>query len=178
MTYLRANGRVSGRVCGLGGRACARIDGSYSLGADEVDITTIGTGPTIKGDATTALIAQVNRFGNSFPLATGTPIPIGPAAAALRILHERLMVAVIRTPDDATLRQLDEVSKAQSDPGRYLQPRLAEVTRQLALYGDTKGLPPAKVGITGGPRMSTTTAALLLGGLAIVAATVLGGKRR
>lgn len=181
MGYLRANGRIEGRVSGRWGRASVR--GGYSLG-DEVDIGQTGIAPTIQGDATTALIAQVNRFqkaagGPQFPLATGQPIPIGPAAAAMRILFERYTVATIKTPDDGTIAKLEEVSKAQSDPVRYITPRLDQVTREIALYGDSKGLPPSPIGITTVSmfkRMSTTQKAVILGVAAVAAAVLLGRK--
>lgn len=183
MTYLRTNGRISGRVSGRWGRAS--VTGTYALGADEVNPGNTGIVPTIKGDATTALIAQVNRFQKAsgqpeFPLATGT-IPVGPASAAMRILFERLMVAAVKTPDAGTLAELDRVAKAQGDPVLYITPRVAEVTRQIALYGDSKGLPPAPIGITtvtNWHSMSTTQKAMLIGGVALAAAAFLGRRKR
>lgn len=183
MGYLRANGRFSGRVSGRWGGAFVR--GEYGVGdTAPVDIGQTGLAPGVKGDMTTALIAQVNRFRKAqgspaFPLATGT-VPLPPALAALMILFERLTVASLKTPDDATLKQLDEVAKAQSDPVRYITPRIDVVTRQLALYGDSKGYPPATVGVTTSylPKMSNTMAAVAIGALALGAAMLLGKKKK
>jgi len=116
-----------------------------------IDIPT-GIAPTVQGDPAVALIAQVNRYQKKykqpeFPLAPGA-VPVAVAALALGILQARLMAAMIRLPDPGTASELQQIAAAAGSPLSYVQPRLVEVTRALALYADTIGLPPAKVGIT------------------------------
>ena len=111
-----------------------------------------GIAPTIQGDPAVALIAQVNRYQQKykqpeFPLAPGA-VPIAVAALALGILQARLMAAMIQLPDPGTASELQQIAAAAGSPLSYVQPRLTEVTRALALYGDMIGLPPAKIGIT------------------------------
>lgn len=116
------------------------------------DIKTQGIAPSIAGDLTAALIAQVNRFqakygAPGFPLMTGA-VPIEVAVLALGLMQARLSAAIIRLPDPGTAQELAQIAAAASNPVAYVQPRLVEIIRTLALYGDSLGLPPAKVGVT------------------------------
>ena len=150
-----------------------RCNGSFSLGS--VDVSTIGAGPAITGDDTTALIAQVNRFQDKalrpkFALATGK-VPLDVAVVAHGLLLARLTGATVRMADAGTLAELEAVSKSAGDPVGYIQPRVAQVARTLAQYGDSLGLPSAAVGIVSSSKGWSTgqKIALAVGAVGIVA---------
>lgn len=168
MRYDRLNGRFAGRVRGPGRGVSFELEGGYAFGG----IADAGTGPPIAGDATTALIAQVNRFRDrhgqsAFQLATGT-VPAAVAVAAIGILQARLTAATIRSPDTSSTTELQALSRAYGDPVGYVQPRRDVIAKTIALYGDSLGLPVAKVGIT--PPSSLLTKAVVIGGVAVLAA--------
>lgn len=109
----------------------------------------------ISGDRAIALTAQLNRFrkANGFaeaPLVPGV-ITLADGLTALGILQARLTDALFKaTPDNrvAINTQMMAIASAQGDPVAYVMPRLEEVTRTIAIWGDIQGYPPAKIGIT------------------------------
>jgi hypothetical protein len=133
----------------------------------------------ITGDPGIALIAQVNRFIKpEAPLVPGdvSPFVVG---AAIAILQERLTRALVTSSEPLTLAAMSmELAQATKDPVAYVRANRDLVTRTLAAYGDSRGLPKAVVGITGADRTAWSSgqwfgalAGAFFGGVALVLVT-------
>lgn len=104
-------------------------------------------GVTIQGDPIQALAAQVNRITRQ---TTFTPAP-GQLTRDLATSAIVLMqgIALAAAPSDPyAAQQATELAQAIRNPTDYVSARVTQITQALAVYGDAKGLPPAKVGIT------------------------------
>ncbi len=107
--------------------------------------------PQVSGDPNVALIAQLNRFRKSakqaeYPLITNQAIPLGAAIDTITLLQTRAIAATLQDPNAGEV--VKELTIALGNPLAYVSPRATMLAQQLALYGDSLGLTPAKVGIT------------------------------
>jgi hypothetical protein len=128
-------------------------------------------------DPVAALIAQVNRFGPTaptalqfvtqpFPLATG--ISQGLAVVALTIYLRRSTDAFTQFHDAGSAAAIASANLGFADPVAFVTGNLADVTRTIAGYGDSLGL-PASDGtstIMGGVDLQTV---LIVAGLGLAA---------
>lgn len=132
----------------------------------------------ITGDPDIALIAQVNRFIKpEVPLVPGDVSPYV-AGAAIVILRQRFAAAFASSLDPTLLLLSAELAQAAKDPVTYVRANRDLVTRTLAAYGDSRGLPKAIVGITGADRTAWSSgqwfgalAGAFFGGVALVLVT-------
>ncbi len=104
------------------------------------------------GDPVAELTAQVNRFGvaapaglqfvqQPVPLATG--ISQGLALAAVAIYQRRAADAFSQFHDAGSAAMLTAANVAFADPVSFVTANLADVTRTIAGYADSVGLPSA-----------------------------------
>lgn len=160
MSYLRGHGRIEGRYCGGGGRACIGGKAKWSLGDVLTTASSSGLTADIVGDPTVALIAQLNRFvgkslsygtkGSSVPVRSAFPlVPAltdAAAFAAAVIVQARYANTTLDVWSDSKTLWINQ--GIAGDTTSFVRTNLQEITTTIAAYGDTLGLPPAKVGIT------------------------------
>jgi len=156
VSYFRANGRFSGRVCSGGKRVCADASGGYSLGDIATTASSSGFQSDIEGDPVVALIAQLNRFAGKSFTPGGTPVRSGgfPLNAGLSDAVTTAATILVYNRYEYVPHEFYTVSKAAwanaglSDTIKFVSENLREIVVTIAEYGDKVGLPPAKVGIT------------------------------
>lgn len=128
----------------------------FSQAFSNINASTGQSTAALMGDRSIALTAQVNRFLKAQgypeqPLVPGV-VTIAVGLSALGILQARLTQSLIQSPsaEDRTAisTQMSAISHAQSDPVAYIMPRIEEITRTLAIWGDLQGYKPAVAGIT------------------------------
>jgi hypothetical protein len=190
VSYVRSNGRFSGRVSGRWGGAS--VQGRYQLGDVAVPTNTV----QVAGDPVLALIAQLNRFaGKTFsPEGCGgtaarhyvnTAFPMVPqltdaaATAAALIVYDRYRCAPIDQSLGETKSKWASAALSGDTTGWAMQ-NLAEIVPTIAQFGDSLGLPPASYGITTtdkkfAPKLDTTQI-ILLGGVAFAGILLLTRK--
>lgn len=185
MSYLRANGRLQGRISGRWGRAV--VSGRYSLG----DIADMGSGAQINGDPVMALIAQLNRFAGKTLSPPGckprryvnaayamTPtLTDAQATAAAIIVHDRYACVPVEHTSSKIKWASDGIS---GDSRAWALRNIHELVVTIAQFGDALGLPPAAYGITEvdkrfGKKLDLTQV-LLLGGVAVAGLVLLRRK--
>lgn len=129
------------------------------------------------GDPVADLIAQVNRFGTAapvgaqfvqqpFPLAT--VISPGLAVVAITIYQRRAADAFSQFHDAGSAAAIAAANLGFADPVQFVSSNLADVTRTIAGYGDSLGLPGSDglSTLVGGVDMQTV---LILAGLGFAA---------
>lgn len=184
MSYLRANGRMHGRVSGRWLRAS--VSGRYQLG----DVADMGTGVQVTGDPVLALIAQLNRFaGKTFTLGGGcgsrrlvsAAFPMVPgslsdaaATAAVLILESRYSCVGLDLFDGQKAKWARD---GLIEPISFVTGNLPEITTTIAQFGDSLGLAPAAYGITTKSplfqKKLKTEHIVMLGGVALAAIVLL-----
>jgi hypothetical protein len=158
VSYFRANGRFSGRICSGGGRLCVDGKGGYTLGDVATTASGAGFSTEISGDPVIALVAQVNRFaGKSLKLGAATQMPVKTTYPLASVLTDAVATAaVMLVYDRYQYAPLDFYSAAKakwansglSDSIGFVSQNLRELVVTLAEYGDSLNLPPASVGVT------------------------------
>lgn len=155
-----------------------------------------GLGPSIKGDPTIALLAQLNRFAGklltpgdgctrelnflskpTYPL-VASALDLRAATAAVVILYHRYYCSPTGFFDKGKALW---ANSGLLDPIRFVNANMSTIVPTIAQFGDKLGLEPAVVGITErDPRFTPSfpikTAALL--GVFAVAAIVVTQRRR
>lgn len=141
------------------------------------------SGVAVQGDPVVALAAQVNRINGKAQFAPAPgQLSVDLALAALVIMQTITIAAAVSDP--LAVDQLNAITAAfKSNPVGYVAPRITQITQAIAIYGDTLGIPPAKIGITQkDPRFSIKwdgwmwVGALAAGATALLGAVV--GARR
>lgn len=183
MSYLRANGRIHGRVSGRWLRAS--VSGRYQLG----DVSDMGTSIQVTGDPVLALIAQLNRFAGktltppgcgarkfvsaAFPMVPGA-ISDAAATSAVLILESRYSCAGVDMFDP---QKAAWARNGLVDPISFVSSNLSEITTTIAQFGDSLGLEPASYGITTKnplfKKKLKTEHVIMLGGVALAAIVLL-----
>jgi hypothetical protein len=133
MPYLRPARRRRGPVPGPGGA--------------------LGDAQTAPPSPVAVLAEQVNRFGPSAPaafqfiqapfLATGKLAP-DLALTALLIYHRRASDAYAQFHDAGSAALIDAANAGFSNPVSFVTGRMDEVTKTVAQFADSVGLPPAQ----------------------------------
>lgn len=128
-------------------------------------------------DPAIVFVAQVNRFftgnppamtgiaGAPFPLVAGQ-IPMPAALGAVAIIQRAASEAFIQFSDDASSQLVDEANNAFADPTGFVNRNLTRVSGTLSAYGDSLGLPKAK--LPGAFPIDLKTVALAAGGALVL----------
>lgn len=105
------------------------------------------SGMVIWGDPVIALAAQVNRLTES-QLYSPAPGQLSRDLASSAIMLMQTIAIAAALTDPGATDEVNALTQAMKDPVPYVAPRVPQITRALAIYGDRLGRSPAQVGIT------------------------------